>query len=1366
MRPSFARLRELFSAPSENRLLPKRRPLRIEPLEGRWLLSIGTLHVDADSVAPAPDGLAWETAYPDLQDALDQAALLNTAGDGANDITAIWIAEGTYKPTAETDPADPRTATFSMLDSVSLYGGFFGDEPDLDSRHGGETILSGDLDASGDFSEGDAYHVVYADRVTDVAIDSLTITGGNADGNSSPHDRGGGMYNYSGTLTIDDVTLRRNRARNGGALANEAEGSLVDVCQASNGGVLEEGPETIRDDDWDTKAQEISVYGEGHDFAHKGDIQATITFPETSIEKIEYALGAATSVAVNGGARAWAYISLRIDGSWIVVAYHNWSTWQVYDVHESIDDGWTGVTGMRLKTDVQASDTGLVEAHHFEMAARKRSPTPTGATVAQSLFLDNAAAEEGGAVFSHNSTSSFINTVFAGNSAVNGGALANDHSALTITNATFYNNTATVAGGAIDAFDGSLTLNNAIVWGNVAPADPQIHVFSGVAPSITYSDIQGGLDIQGGWPGEGNIDADPQFVDPQNGDLHLLLGSPAIDAGNNSAVPTSVVTDLDGNPRFVDEPNTPDTGNGTPPVVDMGAYEFQGEPGEIHGTVFKDRDGDGIRDQHEPGMPWWTVYLDQNENGLWDSDEQSRQTRQRGEYSFEDLPAGTYIVAEVLRTGWQQTYPLWPGEVASDEFLVNSPDDDEQTVIASETSAMNADGRLVIVWQGLDTDRRGIYAQRFEADGTPLGNAIPVNSVTDGEQYGPAVAINDAGNFVVAWASEGMDSDGYAVVRRRFRWDGTSDGPELLVNNLVQEGNQHSPSVAMDGGGEFVITWESHAEGVYARQYDANGDPKGNEFRVSANPVQYEVTPSAAMSKQGKFLIVWGADPDGTGYHIRGQLFDAQGNENRLGSEIDVYSDGGPLDYAPSAAFDAAGNFVVVWMSEQDANDVLARRFDMNGQPLGDVVPVNTVTPLHQEHPDVAMADDGTFVVTWTSFGQDTDPPDPPDYGIFARRSNSSGEWEDEIEFQVNETPSGSQYLPSIAMDPDGNYVIVWHGNGPGDNEGVFARRYWESKVHTVHVDAGEVVSGIDFGNYDEHLHWDGLGPGNWSDPARWVDAAGNPSNDVPNSTTAAVVREDTVTVPGDIEVYSLTVESGQVRVDVGQTLTIAGELNVPDVSQAAMAGSEGLIAGDGSVVLGPGSMLSVAAGDFLGDFSQREWGDCTRSIITVAGGITGTFDVEPLAGEHLDYGVFHQGVNYVGNPGSVTAVNVDLFQAAPGDTDGNRLVEGPDIFNILEASLFGDGEVLNPDGTYAAVWGTGDFDGNHKVEGPDIFMMLEASLFGDGIYEGDLCALPGKSAPVETGWIAQFEAVRHGKPPRHSRPARAVDELMAMWGF
>jgi hypothetical protein len=102
-------------------------------------------------------------------------------------------------------------------------------------------------------------------------------------------------------------------------------------------------------------------------------------------------------------------------------------------------------------------------------------------------------------------------------------------------------------------------------------------------------------DVQGGWTGTGNINADPLFVrapapgpdgrwgtdDDDFGDLRPQSGSPAIDSGNSAAVPAGITTDLAGNLRFTDVPAAPDTGAGPAPIVDMGAYEATATPALI-----------------------------------------------------------------------------------------------------------------------------------------------------------------------------------------------------------------------------------------------------------------------------------------------------------------------------------------------------------------------------------------------------------------------------------------------------------------------------------------------------------------------------------------------------------------------------------------------------------------------------------------------------------------------------------------------------------------------------------------------------------------------------------------------------------------
>lgn len=211
------------------------------------------------------------------------------------------------------------------------------------------------------------------------------------------------------------------------------------------------------------------------------------------------------------------------------------------------------------------------------------------------VFRQNVALG-GGGILDIDSSPAITNCIFAGNSACTGGAMANlDSSAVitsnpTIVNSTFVGNAADPGeGGGIWNLDSAPTVSNCILWSNTGG---EIIDYSGAGTTVTYSDVEGG------WTGSGgnNLNEDPLFVDAagpdeeygtEDDDLHLLSGSPCLDAGDNLAVPLDdadldndgdtsepVPVDLDGARRFIDDPSSPDTGNGTPPIVDMGSYEF------------------------------------------------------------------------------------------------------------------------------------------------------------------------------------------------------------------------------------------------------------------------------------------------------------------------------------------------------------------------------------------------------------------------------------------------------------------------------------------------------------------------------------------------------------------------------------------------------------------------------------------------------------------------------------------------------------------------------------------------------------------------------------------------------------------------
>ncbi|KAB2968934.1 MAG: hypothetical protein F9K18_02100 [Thermoanaerobaculia bacterium] len=166
------------------------------------------------------------------------------------------------------------------------------------------------------------------------------------------------------------------------------------------------------------------------------------------------------------------------------------------------------------------------------------------------------------------------------------------------------------------------------------------------------------------------------------------------------------------------------------------------------------------------------------------------------------------------------------------EFQVNTTTTDQQGI---PEIAADSDGRFEVVWfslasAGSDNDQTSVQMQRYDAAGVPLGGELQVNVSTTGYQAFPAIAADDRGHFVVAWASEasgGTDLGSFSIQARRFERDGAPYGGEFQVNSWTT-GNQYYPSVAVDRGGNFVVTWTSATSGggdasgysVQARRFD------------------------------------------------------------------------------------------------------------------------------------------------------------------------------------------------------------------------------------------------------------------------------------------------------------------------------------------------------------------------------------------------------------------------------------------------------------------------------------------------------------------------------------------------------------------
>jgi hypothetical protein len=381
-----------------------------------------------------------------------------------------------------------------------------------------------------------------------------------------------------------------------------------------------------------------------------------------------------------------------------------------------------------------------------------------------------------------------------------------------------------------------------------------------------------------------------------------------------------------------------------------------------------------------------------------------------------------------------------PAFSANKEFQVNTYTANDQDWPAV---ALDGKGSFVVAWEssGQDGSAYGVFAQRFKNNGKALGAEFQVNSYTNSNQGAPAVVMDTNGNFVIAWVSLGQDGAGFGVFARRYNQKGKELGPEFQVNTY-KTSDQGAPSIAMDVKGNFVITWVSSGQdgsdcGIFAQRFSKKGKPLGLEFQVNTYHVDQQIWPAIAMDAKGNFVVTWMSyGQDGSGYGVFAQRFAKKGK--MLGTEFQVNTFTNGNQESPAVAVDSAGNFTIVWESEdQDGSGygVFAQRYDKKGRTLGSEFQVNTHAESHQGTPAAAVNGKGDFIITWDSGEQDGS-----DYGVFAQKYNNKGS-AIKAEFQVNVHTKGSQGSPAINMNSKGNHVIAWQSdNQDGAGFGIFAR--------------------------------------------------------------------------------------------------------------------------------------------------------------------------------------------------------------------------------------------------------------------------------------------------------------------------------------
>ncbi|MCA9734541.1 MAG: T9SS type A sorting domain-containing protein [Deferribacteres bacterium] len=386
---------------------------------------------------------------------------------------------------------------------------------------------------------------------------------------------------------------------------------------------------------------------------------------------------------------------------------------------------------------------------------------------------------------------------------------------------------------------------------------------------------------------------------------------------------------------------------------------------------------------------------------------------------------------------------LWGQDITYDEeFQVNTLPLATNSAIAS----LSSDG-FIICWEGTGQYvlgagivGDGIFAQRFDDCGQKIGDEFQVNT-HESYHYNPAITSLQNGGFVICWKSNHIDSLGYDIYTQIYNEKYEKTGEEFRVNTFTDT-TQSYPSIATLSNGGFIISWQSDEQdgdrtGIFAQQFQENGEKLNDEFQVNTYTNYYQSTPKIAALSEGGYVICWVSNgQDNSGSCIIAQLFDESGQKH--GTEFLVNTHTLNHQSTPSIVASLNGGFIICWSSlEQDGSEfgIFAQRFDKNANKLDKEFQVNTFTSFSQVLPEITALPNGNFFICWMSDGQDGSS-----YGIFSQQFDGNGQ-KLGGEFQVNTNAELYQFNPKIASQNNGSFIICWASEQQnGSGYGIFAK--------------------------------------------------------------------------------------------------------------------------------------------------------------------------------------------------------------------------------------------------------------------------------------------------------------------------------------
>ncbi|ADG93165.1 type 1 secretion target domain protein [Arcobacter nitrofigilis DSM 7299] len=465
------------------------------------------------------------------------------------------------------------------------------------------------------------------------------------------------------------------------------------------------------------------------------------------------------------------------------------------------------------------------------------------------------------------------------------------------------------------------------------------------------------------------------------------------------------------------------------------------------------------------------IVLVENENIVTKLEANESTTGNDAGTKITTLSDGSYVITYYGRSGTvdsgdrsiyvQRFNP--DGTKAGEQVKLEATDDSGNVITGKNDQTPEitslSDGGYVVTYYGGDEDGdESIYVQKFNADGTKVGEQVKLEAIgnTTGKDYSEGITSLLNGEYVVAYSGkDGTGNSGdYSIYVQKFNADGTKDGEQVKLEATGNiDGDDFNPRITTLSNGSYIVTYygidENGDYSIYVQKFNADGTTAGGQVKLEATGVENkaDINPQITSLSDGGYVVTYeGIDEDGDS-SIYVQKFNADGTT--AGNQVKLEAIGNTTGEDEKAQITSLndGSYIVIYSGRDSDNDfsIYIQKFNVDGTKAGEQVKLeatddsgNVITTDSDVRPQITSLTDGGYVVTYE--GNDENG----DRSIYVQKFNADGiKAGEQVKLEAIGVTDGVDESPEVTALEDGGYVVTFTGKETaGGESSIYVQRF------------------------------------------------------------------------------------------------------------------------------------------------------------------------------------------------------------------------------------------------------------------------------------------------------------------------------------